>query len=52
MCLCGGVGHYWIEKGFRAVERTLQHTAGTYCVGEAVTMADLVLIPQIYNAKR
>jgi hypothetical protein len=27
-------------------------TAGRYCVGSTVTLADLCLIPQLYNARR
>lgn len=43
---------HWIDKGFSAVERRLQQCAGQYCVGDSVSMADVVLIPQAYNAKR
>jgi maleylacetoacetate isomerase len=45
-------GKHWIQQGFVALERMLEHTAGTYCVGDAVTMADLCLVPQVYNARR
>lgn len=45
-------GLYWIEKGLKAVEQALQTTAGKYCVGNDVTIADLALVPQVYNAKR
>lgn len=27
-------------------------TAGIYCVGDAITMADVFLVPQYYNAVR
>lgn len=43
---------FWIERGFHAVERELRRTAGAFCVGDNVTMADLYLVPQIYNANR
>ena len=43
---------YWIQIGFRALEVQLQHTAGPYCFGEQLTMADVCLIPQMYNARR
>lgn len=43
---------YWIEKGLRAVEKRLEKTAGTYCVGDDLTFADCCLVPQIYNANR
>lgn len=45
-------GHYYIEKGFHAVEKLLAAYAGVYSVGDSVTIADLCLIPQIYNANR
>jgi maleylacetoacetate isomerase len=47
-----GWGLHWIQQGFVALERMLESTAGTYCVGDAVTMADLCLVPQVYNARR
>ncbi|XP_064006550.1 maleylacetoacetate isomerase isoform X3 [Pogoniulus pusillus] len=42
----------YITSGFRALEQTLQHTAGRYCVGDEVSMADLCLVPQVFNAER
>jgi maleylacetoacetate isomerase len=44
--------HDMIQKGMAAVEAMLEKTAGTYCVGDEVSIADLCLIPQIYNAQR
>ncbi|XP_061467825.1 maleylacetoacetate isomerase isoform X2 [Rhineura floridana] len=41
-----------ISHGFKALEQILQETAGRYCVGNEVTMADLCLVPQVYNAER
>ncbi|XP_063146231.1 maleylacetoacetate isomerase isoform X2 [Candoia aspera] len=41
-----------ISRGFKALEQILQETAGRYCVGDEVTMADLCLVPQVYNAER
>lgn len=43
---------FWIERGLQAVERVLVRTAGAYCVGDALSLADLCLVPQVYNAKR
>ncbi|KAL3667877.1 hypothetical protein V7S43_006758 [Phytophthora oleae] len=43
---------FWIERGFEALERELGKTAGTYCFGDEVTLADLYLQPQVYNAQR
>lgn len=45
-------GKHWIEQGFNGLEKLLQKTAGKYCVGDEVTMADLCLVPQVYNANR
>ncbi|KAM8948527.1 maleylacetoacetate isomerase [Lycaon pictus] len=41
-----------ISSGFEALEQILQGTAGKYCVGDEVTMADLCLVPQVANAER
>ncbi|KAJ6661268.1 hypothetical protein lerEdw1_015405 [Lerista edwardsae] len=43
---------HYISRGFKALEQILQETAGRYCVGDEVTMADLCLVPQVYNANR
>jgi maleylacetoacetate isomerase len=42
----------WIKKGLHAYETLAQQTAGKFSVGDTLTMADLFLIPQCYNAKR
>lgn len=45
---------HWMQEGFRAFEAILVADAatGTYCHGEAPTLADACLIPQVYNAYR
>ncbi|XP_053553344.1 maleylacetoacetate isomerase isoform X2 [Bombina bombina] len=43
---------YFIIRGFQALEKILKDTAGRYCVGDEVTMADLCLVPQVANAER
>ncbi|XP_073465223.1 maleylacetoacetate isomerase isoform X3 [Aquarana catesbeiana] len=43
---------HFITRGFQALEQLLQDTAGRYCVGDEVTMADLCLVPQVANADR
>jgi len=35
-----------------AVEKALEQSAGRYCVGDEVSMADCCLVPQLYNARR
>lgn len=42
----------WVAKGFDALEQRLKLTRGTYCVGNDVTLVDVCLVPQVYNAKR
>ncbi|KAI9022005.1 glutathione transferase zeta 1 [Hyaloraphidium curvatum] len=41
-----------IEKGFDALEVLLKETAGKCCFGDTVTLADLCLVPQAFNAFR
>ena len=44
---------HWVESGLEAVERRLADGAtGRYCHGDAPTLADCVLVPQIFNARR
>lgn len=42
----------FIRPGLVAFEAMLDDAAGPYCHGDAPTMADLCLIPQLYNANR
>ena len=44
--------HHWITAGFESLERTLEKTAGTFCVGNDVTAAECFLIPQCFAARR
>lgn len=43
---------HWIDETFTALEQLLMTTAGVYCVGNEVTLADCMLVPQVYNAHR
>ncbi|MBV7436917.1 MULTISPECIES: maleylacetoacetate isomerase [Aeromonas] len=43
---------HWIDETFKALEPLLMTTAGVYCVGNEVTLADCMLVPQVYNARR
>ena len=43
---------YWITLGLDKLEALIAPHAGTYCVGGELTMADLCLVPQVYNANR
>jgi maleylpyruvate isomerase len=52
----GGDAEAWarhfIGRGLGALELAAAETAGTYLVGEAPSLADLYLVPQLYNARR
>jgi len=44
---------HWVRTGLEAFERQLvQSPAGPYCFGDAPTLADCCLVPQIFNARR
>jgi maleylacetoacetate isomerase len=45
---------HWIAEGFAALEARLarESETGRWCHGDAPGLADCVLIPQIYNARR
>jgi maleylpyruvate isomerase len=41
---------HWVSAGFDAIEALLP--GGTYAFGDQVTLADVCLVPQVYNARR
>jgi maleylacetoacetate isomerase/maleylpyruvate isomerase len=43
---------YWIADGLAKLEAELAGKAGKFCHGDAPTMADCCLVPQIFNGKR
>ncbi|MGS0692234.1 maleylacetoacetate isomerase [Shewanella sp. 0m-8] len=43
---------HWIAQGFGAIEKQLQKHSGLCCFGDSPTLADICLVPQVYNAKR
>lgn len=43
---------HWITSAFKTVEKRIQNTAANFCFGFNVSMADVVLVPQHYNALR
>ena len=44
---------HWCETGLETVERQLaQPGHGRFCFGDTPTLADCVLVPQIFNAQR
>jgi maleylacetoacetate isomerase len=42
--------HHWVREGFAAIETLIE--PGPYACGKAVTLADICLVPQVYNARR
>lgn len=43
---------YFIARGLEALETAAAETAKTFLIGEAPTLPDLYLVPQLYNARR
>jgi maleylacetoacetate isomerase len=41
-----------INKGFAGLETLLAQTAGAFCVGDAFSLADCCVAPQVLNARR
>ena len=44
---------HWIAEGFTGLEALVRRfSGGRYSFGDAVTVADVCLVPQVYNARR
>lgn len=43
---------HWVETGLEVVERQLAARPSAFCHGDAPTLADCCLVPQIFNARR
>jgi maleylpyruvate isomerase len=44
---------HWIGEGFASLEALVRRfSGGRYCFGDAVSVADVCLVPQVYNARR
>ena len=43
---------HWVRLGFEALEALAAPRAGRFLFGDTVTLADLCLVPQMYNARR
>ena len=45
---------HWVEQGLASVEARLvaERRSGRYALGDAVTLAEVFIVPQIFNAQR
>jgi maleylpyruvate isomerase len=43
---------HWVETGLETLERQFIAAPSAYCHGDTPTMADCLLVPQIFNARR
>lgn len=43
---------YWLPQGLETLESILQEFSGKYCFGDAITMADIFVVPQILTCQR
>ncbi|MDF3834416.1 maleylacetoacetate isomerase [Cupriavidus basilensis] len=45
---------HWVETGFESVNANLVRAgkAGRFCFGDTPTLADICLVPQVFNAQR
>jgi maleylacetoacetate isomerase len=43
---------HWVHEGFAALEALAAPRAGQFLFGDAPTMADVLLVPQMFNARR
>jgi glutathione S-transferase len=44
--------HHWVHEGFKPLEKQLLKTSGTFCINDTISIADICLVPQVYNANR
>lgn len=46
--------HHWMKEGFAALEVLAKQagSSGKFCLGSVPTLADICLVPQMYNARR
>jgi maleylpyruvate isomerase len=43
---------HWVHEGLEALELMVTAYGGLYCFGDRVSLADICLVPQFYNARR
>lgn len=44
--------HQWMRDGLTALEVMARQYSGRHLIGDSVSIADLALVPQLYNARR
>ncbi len=44
--------HHWVHEGFKPLEMQLAKISGTFCIKNIISIADIFLISQVYNANR
>lgn len=43
---------HWVHRGFAAIETSIERHGGTCAFGDSPTLADVCLVPQVFNARR
>ena len=43
---------HWVAEGLGPIEGMLARSDSQFCVGDAPSLADVCLVPQVYNARR
>ena len=43
---------HWVAETFEALEVMIKRYGGLYCFGDNVSLVDVCLVPQVYNAQR
>ncbi|MBD1557048.1 maleylacetoacetate isomerase [Vibrio sp. S9_S30] len=44
--------HHWLRQGFEGLEKKLSKSDTAFCCGDNPTLADICLVPQLFNARR
>lgn len=44
--------HHWLKQGFSAIESKLAQSSLPFCCATEPTIADVCLVPQLFNARR
>jgi maleylacetoacetate isomerase len=44
--------NFWLQRNLESSEKILSQTAGQFCFGDSISIADCFLVPQIFSAQR